>query len=779
MSCESILEDALEREQRIDYLTLNPDTLRVTVGFHGATEQDVEPAVDRAIAALRDQLAGCLVRAGKALPAWCDSCTVAPEHASFPERLISVSRARDPEPVDLHTLTRSIPAAEPGEETAVAPSLRARLVGGLSAATRFLGEQLEATFVAGAVVSLILGRVLEGADGAGSVSWAVYAVSYLLGGYFGLRAGLEKLRERTIDVDLLMILAAGGAALIGAPFEGALLLVLFSLSNVLQDYALERTSGAIHALMQLRPTTAEVVRSLADERRITEEMPIEDVTVGELVLVRPGGRIPLDGVVESGASAVDESMMTGESRPVDKSVDCEVLSGSINGSGALTIRVSREAGDSTIARIIAMVQQARENKARTEHFLNRFEAGYTIFVLLGTVVAAVGPPLILGEAWSSAFYRAITLMVAASPCALIISTPASVLSAVGNGAKRGILFKGGVYVEQAARTTIVAFDKTGTLTHGELRVSEVKSVAAYGGAVDGSLVAEESAMLAVAAALEGQSEHPIGRAVVREAEERGVAPLALDAFSSTAGRGVSGMVDGVAVAAGNIRLMADLGAPLHQELADDASTLENNQRTVVYVARQESTGWTVLGLIAVRDVLRADARESIAALRRAGVERIVMITGDNRAAAESIAREAGIDDVRAELLPDDKLRVIEELQREGRLAMIGDGVNDAPALARADMGVAMGARGTDVAMETADVVLMGDRLETLGYLFSLSRATRRTLVANLAIALGLIAMMVVGIFTIELPLPLAVLGHEGGTVLVSLNGLRLLWYRRT
>ncbi len=623
---------------------------------------------------------------------------------------------------------------------------------------------LEPVFVLVTLFALIGGAIAERTAPAG-LSWAFYVVAYVFGGYFGVQAGYASLRARKIDIDLLMILAAIGAAAVGAPFEGALLLFLFSLSNVLQDYALDRTRSAIKALSRLRPDTALVLDSPTSEQG--RKVAVGDIAVGSYIQVRPGDRIALDGVIESGASSVDQSSITGESMPVEKRPGDELLSGGINQDGELVVRVSKTSNESTIAKVITLVEEAQDQQAKTERFLERFEQYYAIGVIFATVLAGVLPPYLFGTDWATSVYRAITLMVAASPCALIISTPASILSSIGNGARRGILFKGGVHVEQAAGIQAVAFDKTGTLTEGRPRVSDVVSLADM----------SEAELLGAAASLESKSEHVLAAAITTEAQSRGVAYGSPTEFRNEQGVGVSGRVNGRLLRIGSPAVLNE-AAIKSDERADTEEIITRLQReakTVVVVLADS----TVLGLIALEDRLRPGVRAVVADLRAAGIKHVVMLTGDNTVAAERIAAEAGIDAVFPELLPENKLDAIRRIEAEyGPTAMIGDGVNDAPALAGARLGVAMGAAGSDVALETADVVLLSDDLEKIPYLIALSRRTKRTLVTNMAVALSLIALMIVGIYTIDLPLPLAVIGHEGGTVLVSLNGVRLLLFKR-
>ena len=640
-----------------------------------------------------------------------------------------------------------------------------------TSAERMKAFGFEGLFVLITFIAMIAGWAAGRADAA-AVSAAMYVIAYITGGYFGVIASYQSLREHKIDIDLLMVLAAGGAAAVGAPFEGALLLFLFSLSNVLQNFALDRTRNAIRALSALKPDTALVLDSPDAERG--EERKVDEIDVGTYLQVRPGDRIALDGIVVSGASTVDQSSITGESLPVEKGVDQEVLSGTINQEGALVVRVTKTSSESTLAKVITLVEQAQENKAESQRFLETFEQYYAIIVILVTILAAVLPPYIFGTEWSVSVYRAITLMVAASPCALIISTPASILSSIGNGARRGILFKGGVHVEQAGGIQAIAFDKTGTLTEGKPKVSGVYPLNSY----------SEEQLLAAAASLESKSEHVIAEAICADADARGIAYRRPESFDSTAGQGVEGIVDGRRLRVGSPSILAWLPAEAVGAVQQQIDELQQQTNTVVVILEERHTegqqsGWSVVGLVALRDRIRPEAKRVIAELKETGVHHIVMLTGDNHTTAEAIGREAGVDEVISELLPADKLSAIEEIEgRYGPTAMVGDGVNDAPALARARLGIAMGAAGTDVALESADVVLLSDDLEKLPYLMALSRSTRRTLVTNITIALSLIGLMILGIYTIDLPLPVAVIGHEGGTVLVSLNGVRLLMFRR-
>nr|WP_232819769.1 heavy metal translocating P-type ATPase [Haloprofundus halophilus] len=618
---------------------------------------------------------------------------------------------------------------------------------------------------------MVTGFVTGWLNGPPLLMWVGYGVAYVFGGWYGLEGAIETLRHRAVDIDLLMIVAALGALSIGAPFEGAMLLFLFSLSNTLQHYAIGRSRRAIKSLVEMRPDEAQLLR---DGEEVT--VPIDEVDIGDVFVVRPGDRIPLDGVVAAGEGTVDQASLTGESVPVPKAPGDEVFGGTINESGSLEIEVTRRAHESAITRLIHMVERAQSEKAPTQRLIDRLEQPYVLGVFALTV-AAIGIPLALGDEFTSTFYRAMTLMVAASPCAVIISTPAAVLSAIASGGKQGVLFKGGEHVETAASIDAVAFDKTGTLTRGDTQLTDVS---VRGDVADGALT--DDGLLSLAAAVQARSEHHLARATVTAAEDRSLGVPAARRFQSVAGKGVRADVEDGTVHIGNRSyfetVLGDTAVDGLEPGLERLRTLEAEGKTSVLVAREDDDDVAVLGWLAFTDTVRPDAAEMIANLRSLGVEHVVMLTGDNERVARRIADEVGIDEVQAELLPEEKVATIEDLvARYENVAMVGDGVNDAPALATATLGIAMGGAGTDVALETADVVLMGDDLSKIPYVLGLGRKTRRTLVVNLAIAFGAIALMVSTILLRGIPLPLAVVGHEGSTVLVSLNGLRLLGYR--
>lgn len=623
-----------------------------------------------------------------------------------------------------------------------------------------------------AAITLTAGG-LAGWLGWNGVAAVAYTLTYLSGGWYGALNGLQSLRERKIDVDLLMILAALGAAVVGAPFEGGMLLFLFSLSNVLQNHALSRSRSAIRSLMKLRPSE---VRCEAGGE--TKMVAVEAVEVGAVVRLRPGDRIALDGDVLEGESSIDESSLSGESMPVHKTPGSGIFAGTINQHGSLAYRVTKAAADSTLARIIKLVEEAQEEKAQSQRFLEKAEGYYASFVILFTISLILLPPLFFAAEFAASFYRAMTILVVASPCALVISTPAAFWAAIAGAARRGVLFKGGVHLEQLASVDTVAFDKTGTLTIGKPAVTDFVSCMDATAHREGDHWAGFS-LLQLAASAEAHSEHPIARAIEDKAKAEGHGLLPVENFKSFPGKGAAASVEGRQILIGSPGLFKERGGVLDGDQAAAIDTLLSAGKTVVVVAEPEPGGTVcaLLGWIAVADQLRDDAPAAVAALKRLGIRRVVMLTGDNEKVAHAVALQAGIDEVHAGLLPEAKLKKINELAGQGVVAMVGDGVNDAPALAKAHVGIAMGAAGTDVAMETADVVLMSSRLSHLVHAFALARKSRRVVTQNLSFALGVILVLVTVALFGHMPLPLGVVGHEGSTVLVCLNGLRLLGFK--
>lgn len=622
-------------------------------------------------------------------------------------------------------------------------------------------EKVEVAFTVINALTALTAFIGAGLGWDPSLIFGLYFVSYVTGGWFGVMASIEALKEKTLNVDLLMILAALGAAAIGQPAEGATLLFLFSLSNTLQTYAMDRSRKAIEKLLDLRPAQATVRRG---SRLIS--LPIEQLTLGDIVLVRPGERFPIDGEVTSGESDVNQATITGESMPVHKQMNDLVFAGTVNGTGSLEIRVTRLAKDTTLARIVKMVEDAQATKANTQQMLDTFEQKYAIFVLAAAVLLIFVPWLLLGHAFQPTFYRAMTWLVVASPCALVISTPASILSAIANGARNGVLFKGGVHLEKTATLKVLAFDKTGTLTSGKPAMTGLQTF--------GDM--KEDEMLRLVAALESRSEHPLAKAIVQAAHARDLnLPLSMD-FRAIPGQGVEGTVDSHHLWIGNERMFVERDVNIPADILTKASAMQEEGQTAMFVYEVKSQKF--LGLLGVADTLREDAVEMIKALKAAGIEHVVMLTGDNTKVAAKIAARAGVDEFHADLLPQDKVTVLKSLQKKyGPVAMVGDGVNDAPSLATADIGIAMGGAGTDVAIETADVVLMSDDLRKIPFSINLARQARKVVWQNLTFAMAVIVLLVAGAFGADLALPLGVVGHEGSTVLVVLNGLRLLGFR--
>lgn len=584
------------------------------------------------------------------------------------------------------------------------------------------------------------------------LTWVALAVAYLAGGVPAARVALAELwRNWRLDIDLLMVVAAVTAAAVGAVLEGAVLLALFSLSQTLEHRAMGKARRAVEALMQLRPETA--LRVGAEG---VVEVPVADLVPGDRVILRPGARVPVDGRIAVGAGHLDESTVTGESAPVRKGEGALVHEATVNLDGILTVEVTRGLDESTVARMIRLVTEAQAMKSPSERFSDWFGQRYTIAVLVGSALSWFGFRWAGYEA-GEAIYRSAALLVAASPCAVVISVPAAILSGLSAAARGGVLFKGGAALEGLAAVATFAFDKTGTLTTGKAAVTGVVALAG-----------DEAGFLALAAGLEAQSEHPIAAAIRARGTERGVVPVAVTAVRSYPSEGIVGEDAVGPLWAGNARMLGRMGGVLPADLAG----LADGDETLVLVGR----GPRVLGAVTVADEPRATAAEALVALKADGRARVLMMTGDRAPVAARIGARLGlgVGEVHAGLLPEDKVRLVDGAARVGKVAFIGDGVNDAAALARADIGIAMGVAGSEVALQAADVALMADDLRKLAAARALSRRTVRVIRQNLGLALGAMGVLVVGSLFFELPLPLAVLGHEGGTLLVVLNGLRLL-----
>ncbi len=594
--------------------------------------------------------------------------------------------------------------------------------------------------------------------------WVPFGLAYVVGGGPILRDTWASLRRGRLSIDFLMGAAALGAAVVGEPFEGVVLIFLFSLSNALEARALGKTRMAVEALLELRPDEATL---LGPDGTETGRVSVESLSPGDRIRVRPGERIAVDGSVVEGAGDVDQSAITGEALPVRKAEGSDVFAATILSGGSLVVEATRAPHDTLLARIIALVEEARESRAPAQHFIDRFAHPYTLGVVGATILYAVVPPLLLGWEWSDAFYRAMTLLVVASPCALIISTPAAILSGIANGARHGILFKGGAVLDRAGLIDTLAFDKTGTLTEGRPRLLDRIVVRSE----EGDESEAEVELLRLAAGLERDSEHHLARAVLAAAEAEGISLPSPQEFRALPGEGVSGRVEGRTVWVGNEVLAERMGRRIEPLLRGWTAEATSRGRSVVYVGDGEG----VLGAFAFGDRLKPDAAATIRHLKYEGVRWITILSGDHPDAVRAVAAELGVDEVQAGLLPHEKVEAVRALAGRSRgVAMVGDGVNDAPAMAASSLGIAMGAAGTDVAIETADVVLMGEEVSKVDYVLHLGRRTRRVVRENVFFSIGWMLMLVAVASTVGLPLSLAVVAHEGSTLLVALNGLRLL-----
>lgn len=619
----------------------------------------------------------------------------------------------------------------------------------------WFAEHRELIF-SGAAGLLLLAGWLAGLAGAPrGLALGLLLGAYAAGGIYTLRDAWQSLKSRSFDIDTLMIVAAAGAAALGAWEEGALLLFLFSLGHALEHMAMDRARKAIEALAELAPKTAIVQRG-----GVEIEVRVDELLRGDRVIVKPGQRIPADGQVASGNSAVDQSPVTGESMPVDKQPDDKVFAGTVNGEGALVVEVIKLAQESTLARMVVMVAEAQTQKSPTQRFTDRFERIFVPIVLVGVVLLIALPPL-FGFPFSESFYRAMAVLVAASPCALAIATPSAVLSGIARAARGGVLIKGGVHLENLGVLTAIAFDKTGTLTVGKPAVTDVV-------AVNGN----KERLLTVAAAVESRSAHPLAQAVVAEAKRNGLTWSEAGETESVTGKGVRAEFEGQKVAIGNARLFA--GETIPEEIQQQAERLQIAGKTIMLI----QVDGQFLGVLGLADTPREGVKEVLEQLRQIGIRKTIMLTGDNERVGRAIGEAVGLDEVKADLLPEDKVQAMEELgQRYGQVAMVGDGVNDAPAMARATVGIAMGGAGTDVALETADVALMADDLSKLPFAVALSRASRSVIRQNLWVSLGVVALLIPATLFGWAGIGVAVLVHEGSTLVVVFNALRLLAFQ--
>lgn len=595
----------------------------------------------------------------------------------------------------------------------------------------------------------------------GENSWltiSVFLGAIAVGGYPLFKTGLKHLFEWHFDMKVLMTIAIIGATIIGEWAEAAVVVILFAISEALETYSMERARESIRSLMKLAPKEASIVRD-----GIERKVPVEDIEVGDVMLVKPGEKIAMDGIVINGNSTVNEAAITGESIPKDKRVDDEVFAGTINQEGYLEVKVTKLAEDTTLAKIIHLVEEAQAERAPHQQFVDQFAKYYTPIIMIVAFLTAIIPPLFLQADWGKWIYLGLAVLVVGCPCALVISTPISIVSAIGNAAKKGVLIKGGVHLEKLGQLKAIAFDKTGTLTKGEPVVTDVILL-------DDSM--EEKELLAIAGAIESRSEHPVAQAIVDKVKKENVSYQTLDVtnVSAVIGKGIKGTIASTTYWIGKVNLFEPLRS-VEKDVIEKLGALEREGKTAMLVGTENR----LLGIIAVRDEIRSSSKAAITKLNELGIEKTVMLTGDNETTAEAIGADIGVADVRSELMPEDKVECIKRLQEQhGEVAMVGDGINDAPALAAATVGIAVSDTGTDTAMETADIVLMSGDLEKLPFAVRLSRKTLNVIKANITFSLAIKLFALLLVLPGWLTLWIAILADVGATIIVALNGLRLL-----
>lgn len=622
-----------------------------------------------------------------------------------------------------------------------------------------LQPELIRAIVSGLALSAAV--VLEEGFGAAAF-WTIplYILAVVIGGWGNARKAFYALPRLNFNMSVLMTVAVIGAMIIGEWTEGALVAFLFAVSETLETWTFTRARRSIRELMDAAPRVATV-------RRDGEEMTVDvrSVHVGDVMIVRPGEKISLDGTIVKGTSSIDEAPITGESVPVEKGPGDSVYAGTLNTFGVLEVRVTKRSEDTTLAKILTLVEEAQTKRASAQAFVDRFAAVYTPIVMALAGGIAVLPPLVLGLEWSEWVYRGLALLVVACPCALVVSSPVVIVSAISNAARHGVLIKGGIHLEETAAVEAVAFDKTGTLTAGKPVVTDIIPASGQ----------TEEALLRTAMSVEVHSEHPLAKAVVEAAKRQGMEPADVDRFKAISGRGVTATLNGKNILVGSERLLLENGYALG-EIEDDIQRLQGEGKTVILVGADH----VLLGLLAIADQPRAYTRNALQALKEAGVKHTVILTGDHELAARHVAAVVGVDDYIAGLLPDEKAKAVRQLQeRYGKVAMVGDGINDAPALATATVGIAMGSAGTDAALETADIALMADDLTKLAYIIRLSRQAMRVMKQNIYFSVLIKLVAILAVFPGWLTLWLAILSDMGATVLVTLNGMRLLSVRNT
>lgn len=585
-----------------------------------------------------------------------------------------------------------------------------------------------------------------------------YAAAILIGGYSLFIKGFKNLVRLNFDMNTLMTVAILGAAAIGEWGEGATVVILFAISEALERYSMDKARQSIESLMDIAPKEALI-------RRGNEEMmvPVDDIQVGDIMIVKPGQKLAMDGIVIKGTSTLNQAAITGESVPVTKTVGDEVFAGTLNEEGLLEVKVTKRVEDTTLSKIIHLVEEAQAERAPSQAFVDRFAKYYTPAIIIFALLLAVIPPLFMGADWSEWIYRGLAVLVVGCPCALVISTPVAIVTAIGNAAKNGVLIKGGIYLEEAGSLKVIAFDKTGTLTKG---VPSVTDVVTYNG--------DENELMTITAAIEKGSQHPLASAIIRKAEEDGLNfnDLSVEEFQSITGKGVKAKVNNAMYYVGSPGLFEELlPNGIQSEIKEQITTLQTQGKTVMALGTEKE----ILALIAVADEIRESSKEVIRKLHQVGIEKTVMLTGDNQRTAEAIGKQVGVSDIKADLLPEDKLNFIKELRdKHQSVAMVGDGVNDAPALAASTVGVAMGGAGTDTALETADIVLMSDDLSKLPYTIKLSRKALAIIKQNITFSLGIKALSLLLIVPGWLTLWLAIFADMGATLIVTLNSMRLL-----
>ncbi|CAG2533715.1 Cd2+/Zn2+-exporting ATPase [Maribacter dokdonensis] len=641
-----------------------------------------------------------------------------------------------------------------------------------------LGKNTELYFAILSGVTLITGFLIEKFSGLSeSVPFVLYILSYIFGGYFTLKEAITKITKGEFEIDFLMLVAAAGAAYLGEWAEGALLLFLFSLGHALENYAMGKAKKSIAALTDLAPKTA-----LLKKDGDTVEVGIEELKVGDIIVVRPNSKISADGVIVKGNSSVDQSPITGESVPVDKLPieypekeytsksdipdENRVFSGTINGNNTLELKVIKEAKDSTLNRLVTMVQEAQDQKSPTQLLTDKFERYYVPAVII-LVIALNFAFLLIDETWSESLYRSLAVLVAASPCALAISTPSAVLSGVARAARGGVLIKGGRPLEDLGELTALAFDKTGTLTEGKPKLTDIESFGNIG----------DKELLEIAVAVEELSDHPLAKAVVRDGSKKLGKDVKIpdaDDLEAVQGKGIKANYQGDTIYIGNLELFEDIHNGVPSEVSEKVRRLEGEGKTTMLIKRDDE----FIGMLGLMDTPREKAKETLAQLKEIGIKKMIMLTGDNQKVADAVAREIGLTEALGSLLPEEKVEAIKKLaQQENKLAMIGDGVNDAPAMANSTVGIAMGAAGSDVALETADIALMADKLETLPFAIGLSRKAKSVIKQNLWVSLGVVALLIPATIMSWASIGIAVAIHEGSTLIVVINALRLLGYK--